>query len=182
MNEINWEIDVPMFRNRYILRGLAAAVGIPFAVVIAVILIASKGDIFGTDVKYALGLILLLFLTSYFLILAVYGAKYAAGYIVNDKGVTNYTLPKQAKRSRVINVLLIVTGILSGRPSAAGTGMIAQSRQIMAVKWKNIRKVRYDPKRHTIMIRGGFTEKIAVFCLAENYGRIAETVKEKTGL
>jgi hypothetical protein len=61
MNEIQWMIDVPMFRNRYILRGLAAAIGIPFGIVIIVILIVAKGDIFGTDAKYALGLILLLF-------------------------------------------------------------------------------------------------------------------------
>jgi hypothetical protein len=182
MNEIQWMIDVPMFRNRYILRGLAAAIGIPFGIVIIVILIVAKGDIFGTDAKYALGLILLLFLITYLLILIVYGAKYAAGYIVDDKGVTNYTLPKQAKRSRILNGILVVTGVISGRPSAAAAGLIAQSKQIMEIKWKNIRKVSYDPKRSTILIRGGLTEKIAVFCLDENYDRVEALIKARSGM
>jgi hypothetical protein len=182
MDEMQWMIDVPMFRNRYILRGLTAAVGIPFGIVIAVIVIVSKGDIFGTDAKYALGLILLLFLLTYFLILAVYGAKYAAGYIVNDKGVTNYSLPKQAKRSRIIN------GYFGRNRRHFGTAKRRCRRADCAIQAnhgdqrKNIRKVVYDPKRSTILIRGGLTEKIAVFCLDENYGRVAQTIREKTGL
>jgi hypothetical protein len=116
------------------------------------------------------------------LILIEYGAKYAAGYIVDDKGVTNYTLPKQAKRSRILNGILVVTGVISGRPSAAAAGLIAQSKQIMEIKWKNIRKVSYDPKRSTILIRGGLTEKIAVFCLDENYDRVEALIKARSGM
>ncbi len=122
------------------------------------------------------------FLITYLLILIEYGAKYAAGYIVDDKGVTNYTLPKQAKRSRILNGILVVTGVISGRPSAAAAGLIAQSKQIMEIKWKNIRKVSYDPKRSTILIRGGLTEKIAVFCLDENYDRVEALIKARSGM
>jgi hypothetical protein len=55
MSKLNWEIYVPMFRNRFILKGLGLALGIPFGVVIVVIIITAGGDIFGTDAKFALG-------------------------------------------------------------------------------------------------------------------------------
>src|SRR5659263_26837 len=169
MNKLQWEIYVPIFKNRIILKGIGLAVGIPFGIVIAVILIASKGDVFGTDAKYALGMIGLLFLLTFILIIIVYGGKYAPGFIVDDTGIVNYTQAKQAKRSKVINTMLIVLGALSARPTAMGTGMIAQSKQVIGLNWKNVRKVRYYPKQHTILVQGGYTEKIAVFCTQENY-------------
>ena len=42
--KLQWEIYVPIFKNRYILRGLALAIGIPFGIIIAVILLGSNGN------------------------------------------------------------------------------------------------------------------------------------------
>lgn len=181
MNRLQWEIYVPIFRNRFILRGLGLAVGIPFGVVIAVIIITAGGDVLGTDAKYALGLIGLLFVLTFLLIMIVYGGKYAPGFIVDEAGIVNYTQAKQSRRGRVINGLLIALGAMSGNPTAVGAGMIAQSKQVMALKWKNVRKVIYYPKRRTILVRGGYTEKIAIFCTPENYAQVEALVREKTG-
>lgn len=180
MNKLQWEIYVPIFRNRYIMRGLGFAIGIPFGVVIAVIIIMARGDIASTDARYALGLIAALFILTFVLIIIIYGGKYAPGFIVDDTGVVNYTQEKQAKRSRVINGLLIALGAMSGSPSAMGAGIIAQSKQVMRLTWKNIRKVNYNPKGYTILIRGGFTEKIAVFCTPENYAEVERFIRAKT--
>lgn len=181
MDKVRWEIYVPIFKNRFILRGLGLAIGIPFGILIAFIIITAHGDIFGTDAKYALGMILALLILTFLLVMIVYGGKYAPGYIVDETGIVNYTQEKQTRRNRVINGLLIALGALSGNPTAVGTGMIARSRQVMQLKWKHIRSVTYDPKRYTIIIRGGYTEKIAVFCTRENYAQIAAIVREKTG-
>src|SRR5659263_101861 len=120
MNKLQWEIYVPIFKNRIILKGIGLAVGIPFGIVIAVILIASKGDVFGTDAKYALGMIGLLFLLTFILIIIVYGGKYAPGFIVDDTGIVNYTQAKQAKRSKVINTMLILSLIHISEPTRLG--------------------------------------------------------------
>lgn len=182
MDKLQWEIYVPIFRNRYIMRGLGIAIGIPFGLLIAMIIILSGGDIAGTDAKYALGLIAALFLLSFLLVMILYGGKYAPGFIVDETGIVNYTQEKQTKRNRVVNGLLIALGAISGNPTAMGTGMIAQSRQVVRLKWKKIRKVRYDAKRHTILVRGAYTEKIAVFCTPENYPLVSEYVRQKTGI
>ena len=182
MNILQWEIYVPIFKNRFIMKGIGIAIGIPFGIVIAFIIITAGGDIFGTDAKYALGLIVLLFVLAFLLVIIVYGGKYAPGFIVDETGIINYTQEKQAKRSRIINGLLVALGAVSGNPTAMGTGMIAQSRQVMRIKWKSIRKVKYDAKRHTILVRGGFTENIAVFCTPENYLQVEAIVRQKTGI
>lgn len=182
MNKLQWEIYVSIFRNRYIMKGLGFAVGIPFGIVLAVIIILARGDIAGTDAKYAIGLIAALFILTFLLIMIVYGGKYAPGFIVDETGIVNYTQKKQAKRNRIINGLLIAMGAISGNSTAVGTGMITQSRQVVRLRWKNIRKVKYDSKRHTILIRGGYMEKIAVFCTPENYVQVSEFVRQKTGI
>jgi hypothetical protein len=182
MNKLQWEIYVSILQNRYIMRGLGLAIGIPFGIVIAVIIILAGGDIAGTDAKYALGLITALFILTFFLMMIVYGDKYAPGFIVDETGIVNYTQEKQAKRSKVINGLAVALGLISGNFTAAGAGMIAQSRQVVRLKWKNIRKVSYDPKRHTILVRGGYMEKIAIFCTPENYTEVSERIRQKTGI
>lgn len=182
MNKLQWEIYVSIFRNRYIMKGLGLAMGIPFGIVIAVILINARGDVFGTDAKYALGLIGMLFILTFLLIMIVYGGKYAPGFIVDEKGIVNYTQDKHAKRNRIINGLLIALGAISGNPTAMGTGMIAQSRQVVRLRWKNINKVKYDSKRYTILVRGGYMEKIAVFCTPENYMQVSKYIQQKTGI
>jgi len=179
MNKLQWEIYVPIFRNRFILKGLALAVGIPFGIVIAVIIIAAGGDIAGTDAKYALILIAALLILTFLLIMIVYGGQYAPGFIVDETGIVNYTQEHQAKRSRVINGLLIAMGLFFGNPTAVGTGMISQSRQVMHIRWKSIRKVKYYPEGHTILVRGGYMEKIAVFCTPENYAEVERIVRKR---
>jgi len=176
---IKWETYIPLYTNPVILKDLGKAIGIPFGILILFLLWISKGDIFGSDVKYAFFIIGLMFFLTFLLTIALYGGKYAPGFIVDDKGVTNYTQDKQRKRNKLINGLLVFFGLMGGNYTAAGAGFIADSRQVMKIHWKNVRYAKYDPKRHTIIIKGGIAEKIAVFCTKENYSEVEEFIKMK---
>jgi len=180
MENIQWEIYVKIFNNRFILKGLMVAVGIPFGLLVVAIIILSGGDIMGTDAKYALFLIGLLFIFTYILIMIIYGGKYAPGFIIDDIGITNYTQDSQGKKNKIINSFLIIFGLYSGNFSAAGSGSIAHSRQLVKITWKEINKVRYYPKHHTIIVKGGLTNKLAVFCTEDNYAAVEAAIKEKT--
>jgi len=182
MKKLQWEIYVPLFNNRFILKGLGIAIGIPFGILITAIIILSKGNIMGTDAKYALFLIGVLLVLTYLIVLAVYGGKYAPGFIVDETGITNYTQDNQTKKNKIINTILIIFGLFSGNLTAAGTGFIAQSRQVLRINWKAITKVSYYPKQHTIIVKGGFTEKIAVFCTKENYSEVESLIKTKVSI
>lgn len=178
-NALRWETYVPLYTNPLILKELGMAIGIPFGILILFLFVISKGDILGTDVKYAFLLIGLLFFFTFLLTMALYGGKYAPGFVVDEKGVTNYTQNKQRKRNKLINGLLVFFGLMGGNLTAAGIGFIADSRQVMRILWKNVRYIKYDSKHHTIVIKGGIAEKIAVFCTEENYSEVEAFIKMK---
>lgn len=180
MEKIQWEKQVPIFRNRFIVTDLLLAIGLPFGILITILLLLSGGDILGSDVKYGLFLIGLLFLFTFLVVRFIYGGQYAPGFIIDKKGITNYTQRSQRKKNRFINGLLIFLGSLSRNPGAIGMGLLAESKQVLFIKWKHIRKVRYYPMHHTILVKGGFTEKIVIFCTSENYENVKKMIREKT--
>lgn len=179
IEKIAWEISVPIFRNSFILKDLGIALGIPFGLLIAILLVVSRGDLSPNGALYPLMSIGILFLLGFIFIMVLYGGRYSAGYIIDEHGIRNYTLHKQAKKNIIVNGLLVFIGLLSGKPSTAGIGLLAQSRQSVFVKWGGIRKVRIYPDTRTIIIKGGFADKVALFCTADNFQQVKDTVTSK---
>ncbi|MEA5059567.1 hypothetical protein SDC9_191194 [bioreactor metagenome] len=173
---LHWKISVPIFKNSVILGQLAIAIGVPFGIVGLFIGIVSNGSVY---TLYAFALILALFLLTWLFIMALYGGRYMAEFILDDKGVCCKTQEKQAKTNRLLNSITVVLGVLSGKPAVAGAGMLAQARQETRLPWSRIRKASFRPASHTILLQGGCTEKIAVFCTKKNYDQVAGFVLGK---
>lgn len=171
---VRWEISVPIFKNTVILKQLGLAIGVPFGLVALVIALVSGRS---RDTLYALGLMAALLILTWLFIMAAYRGKYEAEFVLDEKGVLCRTGAKQAKRNRVINTLVLIFGLLSGRPAASGAGMLAQSRQAVFLRWNRISKVKYKSQIHTILLRGGWTEQIALFCTDENYKQVEAFVR-----
>ena len=87
---------------------------------------------------------------------------------------------EQAKKNKVINFLTVILGLMSGKPAAAGAGILAQSRQEVFLSWKSIRKVKYKPRQCTILLRGNPMEQIALFCRTDNYRQIEKELRLRT--
>ena len=170
---VRWEISVPIFKNTVILKQLGLAIGIPFGLVALVIVLVSRRS---RDTLYALGFIAALLILTALFVMAVYKGKYEAEFVLDRKGVLCRTQAKQARKNRVINILTVILGLLTGKPTAAGAGMLAESRQETFLRWNRITRVKYKSKSHTILLRGGWAENIALFCTEENY----ETVEAFT--
>ena len=170
---VRWEISVPIFKNTVILKQLGLAIGIPFGLVALVIVLVSRRS---RDTLYVLGFIAALLILTWLFVMAVYKGKYEAEFVLDRKGVLCRTQAKQARKNRVINILTVILGLLTGKPTAAGAGMLAESRQETFLRWNRITRVKYKSKSHTILLRGGWAENIALFCTEENY----ETVEAFT--
>jgi len=177
-----WEINVPIFRNIVILKDLGISLGIPFGLLILMLLVISGGDISTGGILYPLISIGILFIVGFLFIMIIYGGKYAAGYVIDKNGILNYTQRKHAKRNAIINTLLIIIGIFSKKPSVAGAGLLAQTRQSVFLKWKNIKKVKVYPKSKSIVVKGGFTEKIALFCNDDNFQIVRDIILSKINI
>lgn len=168
---IEWNIRVPILRNSIIMKQIAIAIGIPFGLLILFLIIVKA--------IYALVVIGALFLFTYLYILVVWGGKYDVGFQINNVGVHHFTLKSQAKKNFITNTITVILGLLSGKPAVSGAGMIAQSKQNVLIKWSSISKVKFIPKKKTVMIRAGFTENIALFCTPENYTAVASFIQTK---
>lgn len=173
---IKWEIKVPLFRNIVLLKDFGIALGIPFGILIFILLVVSKGDISKDGMGYPLILIGAFFILSFIFIMLIYGGKYHAGFVIDSKGVLNYTQEKYRKRNKIINTMLIILGIFTKRLTATGIGLMAESKESMFLKWENIKKVKIYKDSKTIIIRGGFTEKIGLFCNDDNFDIVRDAI------
>ena len=171
MDEISWEIKVPIFRNRIILRQLGLAVGIPFGL-LTVILIA-VGGLAGLAVVGAL------LILSLIIIYLVFRGTYDVCYTVSKKGILCENKPDQARRVKKMSALTVLLAIFSRNPTAAGIGVSAGSKTREFYAWRKIRRVRYLDSQKCIMIHGGFAENTAVFCTEENYTVVKDFIAGK---
>ena len=178
ITKISWEIEVPIFRHPLILRQLAIAIGLPFGLVMTV-LVVTAGTYNRVYALYALGLIGAAMVLTVIMVLALYGGKYAVGFLIDDMGVRCFIQKIHARRNRYLNNLTIMLGLLSEQPTVAGAGMLAASRQSVLIRWNKIRTVRFNSKTNTIEVRGGYLEKIAVFCTPADFERIQEVVQSR---
>ncbi|MDD4796159.1 MAG: hypothetical protein PHO66_00120 [Eubacteriales bacterium] len=174
---IQWRVSVPVLRNTVILKQLGLAIGIPFGLVALVMALTSGESVY---TLYGLGMIGALLILTWLFIMAFYRGKYEAEFVLDDKGVLCRTQAKQAKKNRIVNALTVVLGLLSGKATVAGIGMLAQSRQGAVLKWSHVRKVKYKPRQQTILLKGGFSERVALFCTSEIYAQVEQKVLLQT--
>lgn len=175
--KIEWCIHVPIFRNTVILKQLGLAVGIPFGLLIIILVLVSGKSVY---TLYALGLLIALLFLTWLFIIVVYGGKYEVEFELDEKGALCRTQAKQAKKNKVVNALTVFLGLLSSKPAVAGAGILAQSRQQVFIRWDRVRRVKYKPRQRTILLRGGFSENIALFCTQENYPKVEQLIMSKT--
>jgi hypothetical protein len=178
MERLQWRNSVPIFRNTIILKQLGVAVGIPLGLAVLIITVTSGRSVY---TLYALGLIGALLLLTWLFMMTVYGGRYEVEYLLDEQGVWCRTQTKQAKKNQIINTLTVVMGFLSGKPAVSGAGLLAQSRQEVFLRWSSVRKVAYQPGNRAIMLRGGWTEHIALFCTEEDYSLVEQMVKMRAG-
>lgn len=176
---IQWQNHVSIFKNSIILKQLGLAVGIPFGLVIAFLSLSSNQSIY---LLYSIGLIGGLLIFTWIFIMIVYGGQYQVEFVVNHQGIYYGTKSDQERKSRIINSFLVVAGLLTRKPSLAGAGLLAQSRQSIFIAWKEIKKIKYIPRQHTILLSCKGAQKHALFCTRGNYNEVMITVQKFTNL
>jgi len=176
MNHFQWEKVVPVYKNRFILKGFAVSIGVPLVIIFVLIFIIDRGEYFGSDAVYAYGLIGVFFLLISLLLLIVYKGKYASGFIVDEEGIINYVQLKSRNHGRLRNFLSIVIELFSRNYKAHRTVFPVQFRQIIKIKWENVTKIKLYPKQNAILVKSDFTDKIAVFCTKDNYEEVSHMI------
>ncbi|MEA5017323.1 MAG: hypothetical protein VB009_01225 [Erysipelotrichaceae bacterium] len=171
--QLRWQSKISIFANTTVLKQLFIAIGIPFLVVIFVLLMFNQEPLY---TLYALILIGSLFLLTALLIRFLYRGVYEVEYLLYDDKIISRTVTSQRKKNNIVNRLAIFLGILSANPTVIGAGMLANARQSETLVFANVKKVKYEPSKYTITLYGKSLIKLIVFCDKENYQTVVDAI------
>ncbi|MDP3385770.1 MAG: hypothetical protein Q8S24_00945 [Eubacteriales bacterium] len=178
VEKTTWQINVPIFKNVLILKQMLIAIGIPFGAVILFLLFNAfrSGS---KDAYYGIGLILLLFISGILLLMVAFGGQYAVAFEMDEKGITCRSQDRYRRKSKVIGFLTVFLSLFSKSPTAAGAGLLGQSRHTVRIKWSDICKVKFYPKYRTILVKENALNSLGIFCTKENYTTIETYIKKR---
>ena len=89
---------------------------------------------------------------SYFLYAAMQGFKYCVMFEMDEDGVRHTQMPRQFKKAQAMSLVLILAGMATKNPGAAGQGMLAGAKSSMASSFSHVRSVEIFRKRNVIKV------------------------------
>ena len=172
-----WEIEVPLLNNRMITGALVKVFALSSAIGASMLSLVfltsgeyqSVGMIWLAFGAVGLGLMLL----SLLIMLLVFGNRMHCRIRVDHKGVVFETIDR---RARTGNRLLLLLGLLSGRPQAAGMGMIAASDERRSLSWRGAFRAEYQPDRLAVVLRNSWRRLLIIYATPDNYDAVAARI------
>lgn len=171
--KMEWVASLPFWRNQVVIQQLGLVFVIPL-VVLFVILVLADWPLDGEELLFN-GKIVLITAAVYLMLMAIgvavaYAGGYEVEYRMNDQGIGGRPHGRTAKKNAIVNFLLMI----SGRPTAMGAGMLAQSRQVEYTAWKDVERVETDPQGRTITLKKGRRPLMVVACDEGHYEAVLQ--------
>jgi hypothetical protein len=92
---------------------------------------------------------------SYYVYALIQGGRYTWDFEMDEKGVDAVQAPNEAKRNKVLGLLVTVMGIVTGNASQMGVGATVAARDGMYSEFASVGTVKVDRRHNTIHIRNG---------------------------
>lgn len=171
--KLAWVAPFPIWRNRVVIQQLALVFVIPLLVLCAILawilwpLDSEKLLLIGRILAITGGVFLALLVAG---MAVVSAGGYEMEYRLNEQGIGGRPYGRTARKNWLINVLLV----LSGRPTAMGAGMLAQSRQVEYVAWKDVDRLETDPRQRIIALYRGRRLLMVVACDDAHYEAVLQ--------
>ncbi|WP_165444065.1 hypothetical protein [Lachnoclostridium sp. Marseille-P6806] len=160
-----WIYEFPLLKNPLILFMLWKILAFSLGGVWAFVTLLSLGDPgfwwvgFWSEAKgFALilaGLLALGFI-AYLFYAAVMGGKYCVLFEMDEHRIVHTQLPGQFRRAKSLSAAVVLTGLAAGNVGAAGSGLLAGSRQSLSSEWCKVKRVVFCPGRNTIKLHAPF--------------------------
>lgn len=123
--------------------------------------------IIGLEVFVAIG---------YFFYAMFLGFKYCVVFEMDEKGVTHTQLHKQYKKSQAMSFILIMAGLVVGRPGTVGTGLLAATKKSMSSSWSQVRSIEIFRRRGVIKVNERLF-KNQVYAEAKDFKFVEDYIK-----
>ncbi len=174
-----WEYGLPVLSNLFLWYDLAKVFLIVYLVIVALMatVFLASGDA-ESVVKLAKIFALVcggLFVASMPIAVLWYANRVHVRYELSPKGVQYRT---HERKDRVANRALFVLGLLSGKPAAAGAGLLAASRESEVTRWRDVARVREHESLGVVTLMNGWRVVQRLHCRRENYQQVVCYVRD----
>lgn len=174
---IEWELDLPLLTNRFILYDFAKVFAWTAVVMISLltVLFAATGELnmeqfAGIAGMTALG-IFVVALLAVFVMAVFFGNRYRVAFSLGPKGIG---YESRSRRGKWASRAAVVAGALGGRPGTAGAGLLAMSRERVGIRWNEIRRVNEHAEARVFSLRNSWRVVLRLHCTPENYEQVRQ--------
>ena len=177
--ELTWVAKMPFVRDLVFIRQMSLVFVLPLLVLGCLLVVVSwplDMASFGMIAKIVLGVGGVVLVLYIFVIFGVLRGRQEICYTLDEKGAREETAGP-LKYMNLFKLLLV----LSGKPTNAGIGLMAQGPKSERVAWKRVQEFVPDPQAKTITLRKSRTDLMLVYCTEENYGQVLTWVQAHAG-
>jgi len=177
---LSWEVDLAPAQTAAVIRQLAIALvtGIAFVWLVGLVAMASEGTLQEGGLwawSRTLAAVLLVVALLAGLVLTTLYRRYRYRYDMDSEGITATTVGSTHRLNAIVNGALV----LFGRPSAAGAGLLADSRQTERVRWAQAGGARLVPAQRQIELRQGRRTVMVIQCTDENWEQVSGAILQR---
>ena len=97
-------------------------------------------------------ILLALSIAAYIILACIYGWKYCVLFEMNETGIRHIQMEKQYKKAQALGWLTAMAGAAAGKPGAAGTGLLAATKNEQATEFGKVNRMRVFRAFHTIKL------------------------------
>ncbi len=104
-----------------------------------------------------------------------HGGSVVLLFEMDDRSVRHILMPRQYGREQALEWLTVLAGIAAGRPSAAGGGLLAMTKNVSVSEFKDVERIALRPRRHLIRVDQRL-ERNQVYAAPEDYEFVREHI------
>lgn len=178
---IDWQINMPLLTNRFMVYDLLKVWGLAgfflFGLFAAVGLANREFEVVYQGLVVVGGITMGMLLLSTLVMLLYFGNRLPLRFIMGPAGVAAISLSTRGRRG---SWAAVVIGLLSGKPTIAGAGMLAASRERTLKSWRQIYRVKIHPSSRVITLMNNWRVVIRLYCTPKNFSEVQELVLKWT--
>jgi len=180
-----WELEVPLLTNRFILYDLVKIVsltGLLLFLLLSIVSLAANrkmtldalaawGQLTALatlGLAFLLALIMLLFFLN----------RFPMRFTLSPRGAQVVSLSRVGKWG---NRLAVVLGALSGRPQVAGAGLLGMAQEEVFLRWEEVCRLNLHPRARVISLRNSWRLVFRLYCTPENCSPVQAAVRRWAG-
>jgi len=167
-----WNVAFSLLRDTTVVKQLAFVIGIPLILVfilLMIILWPIELETFWWLLKIILAITAFVVLLFTFVVLVLFRGRQEIRYTLDARGI-------KGESGGIVKYMGIVKWllILSGKPSAMGVGLLAQSPYAETVEWKIVDEIVPNSEQKTITLLKSRQPLMVVHCTEQNYVEVLQ--------